>query len=558
MSVYQTHEVENQPPPLVDYNVYAADRCLRAAVQALGGADFEPQLHAFGAEIGSGAVIELGHLANRHPPELRTHDRYGHRINEVEFHPAWHALMTLGMAHQVHALPWNDARPGAHVARAALAFLMNQAENGVCCPLAMSFAAVPVLRRQPEVAALWEPRLRATAYDKRPIPAADKTAATIAMAMTEKQGGSDVRANTTRAVPEGTGGPGAAYRLTGHKWFFSAPMSDAFLTLAYTDEGLSCVLVPRWLPDGTRNRFTLQRLKDKLGNRSNASSEIEYHDTWGLLIGEPGRGVATIIDMVNHTRLDAAICSAALMRQALAQATHHAAHRSAFQKRLIDQPLMQNVLADLTVESEAATLLVMRVAQSFDAAARDKAARSFARIVTAVAKYWVCKRAPGFVFEALECQGGNAYIEESVMPRLYREAPLNSVWEGCGNVICLDILRAMAQDPATIDTYRAELERARDADPRLDRTIDDLGTLFANPAILEPRSRQLAETMALALQAALLLQYGRPAVAEAFCATRLDGAGGFAHGTLPEGHDLRAIIDGARPEISENPPIAAA
>ncbi len=544
-----THEVENQPPPLVDTNVYAADRCLREAVKREGAAWHGPALSEFGARVGSAEVIEWGHLANRYTPVLRSHDRFGHRIDEVEFHPAWHELMALGMAHQVHALPWNEPKAGSHVARAALAFLMNQAENGVCCPLAMSFAAVPVLRRQPEISAEWEPRLRATAYDKRALPAAEKTAANIGMAMTEKQGGSDVRANTTRALPLGKGGPGAEYRLIGHKWFCSAPMCDAFLTLAYSEGGLTCFLVPRWLPDGTRNRFLIQRLKDKLGNRSNASSEIEYRDTWALMVGEEGRGVPTIIDMVNSTRLDVAICAAALMRQSLAQASHHAAHRSAFQRRLIDQPLMQNVLADLAVESEAATTLVMRLARAFDQAAKDEAQRGFARIATAVAKYWLSKRVPDFVFEAMECQGGNGYVEDSIMPRLYREAPLNSIWEGCGNVICLDILRALQQEAGALDAYLAELEAARGGDRRLDKSIDALRADLGKPEALQAANRRLAERLALTLQGALLVRHGDSRVADAFCASRLDGERGLVYGTLPESPALREIVERARPEI---------
>jgi putative acyl-CoA dehydrogenase len=479
---FTTHDVENQAPPLVDFNLYETDRCLVEAVAREGAGWAGERLGEFGARAGSAEVIELGHLANRHVPVLKTHDRYGHRIDEVEFHPAWHELMALGMAAEIHALPWNDPRPGAHVARAALAFMMNQVESGVCCPLAMTLAAVPALRHQPEVAAEWEPRLRATGYDKRPIPAGDKTAATLGMAMTEKQGGSDVRANSTRAEPIGTGGPGGEYLLTGHKWFCSAPMCDAFLTLAYGPGGLSCFLAPRRLPDGSRNRIFLQRLKDKMGNRSNASAEIEFNRTWARMVGEEGRGVPTIIEMVNHTRLDVAICSAALMRQALAQASHHAAHRSAFQRRLIDQPLMQNVLADLAVESEAATVIVMRLARAFDEARKDQGQRAFARLANAVTKFWMSKRAPDFVFEAMECHGGNGYVEESILPRLYREAPVSSIWEGCGNVIALDILRAIRKEPETLDAYFAELAPATGADPRLDGAIGELRDLLGKPA----------------------------------------------------------------------------
>ncbi len=544
-----THDVENQAPPLVDFNLYETDRCLVEAVAREGAGWAGARLADFGARAGSAEVIELGHLANRHVPVLKTHDRFGHRIDEVEFHPAWHELMALGMAAEIHALPWNDPRPGAQVARAALAFMLNQVESGVCCPLAMTLASVPALRHQPEVAAEWEPRVRAAQYDRRPVPAEDKTAATIGMAMTEKQGGSDVRANSTRAEPIGAGGPGGEYLLTGHKWFCSAPMCDAFLTLAYGPGGLSCFLVPRRLPDGTRNRLSLQRLKDKLGNRSNASAEIEYDRTWARMVGVEGRGVPTIIEMVHHTRLDVSICSAALMRQALAQASHHAAHRSAFQRRLIDQPLMQNVLADLAVESEAATVLVMRVARAFDEGRKDEGQRAFARLANAVTKFWMSKRAPDFVFEAMECHGGNGYVEESILPRLYREAPVSSIWEGCGNVIALDILRAIRRDPDSLDAYFAELAPASGADRRLDVAIGEVRDLASRPAELEPRGRRLAERMALTLQGALLVRHGDPRIAEAFCHSRLDGDRGATYGTLPPDLPFHDMIDRARPRM---------
>lgn len=544
----RTHEVANQPPPLADFNLFETDRCLVEAARREGAGWAEARLRDQGATLGSAEVIDLGHQANRHGPLLRTHDRYGHRIDEVEFHPAWHRLMSIGMAAEQHALPWNQPKPGAHVARAALAFMMCQTESGVCCPLTMTFAAVPALRCQPELAAEWEPRLRATAYDQSRQPAAQKSAATMGMAMTEKQGGSDVRANTTRAEPAGAGGPGGEYLLTGHKWFCSAPMCDAFLSLAQGPGGLSCFLVPRWLPDGTQNRFFIQRLKDKLGNRANASGEIEYDGAWARMVGEEGRGVATIIEMVHHTRLDVAICSAALMRQALAQAVHHAAHRTAFQRRLIDQPLMQNVLADLTVESEAATLLVMRLARAFDEAAKDPAQRAFARLATAVAKFWVCKRAPDFVFEAMECHGGNGYVEESIMPRLYREAPLSSIWEGCGNVISLDILRALDHNPESFEAYFAELAPAAGIDKRLDAMIAKIRAMIRDRAVHEVNGRYLGECMALALQGALLLRHGDPGVAEAFCASRLAGERGATYGTLAADLPLGQIVERARPQ----------
>ena len=539
----ETHEVFNQAPPLVDYDLFRTDACLQEAAAREGAAWAQSRLEDFGALAGKAEVIELGRLANRYPPELNTHDRRGERIDEVAFHPAYHELMTLGMAHELHALPWNEPRSGAHVARAAMAFMLLQVECGVGCPLSMTLAAVPALRHQPEVAADWEPRLRATAYDRRVLPADRKTAATVGMAMTEKQGGSDVRANTTRAVPLGSGGPGGEYLLTGHKWFCSAPMCDAFLTLAQTEAGLSCFLVPRWLPDGVRNRFFIQRLKDKLGNRSNASSEIEYHDTWARMVGEEGRGVATIIEMVHHTRLDVALCSAALMRQAFAQAAHHAAHRSAFQRRLADQPLMRNVLADLAVDSEAATMSVLRLARAFDDGAQDPAQRAFARIATAVVKFWTAKRAPDFVFEAMECHGGNGYVEDSPLPRLYREAPLSSIWEGCGNVIALDLLRAIGRDKESAEAFLGELDLAKGADRCFDALLADLRALLAKPAELEPQARRLAEDMALALQGSLLLRHGDPDVAAAFCVSRLEPRRGRAYGALPADLPLSRIVE---------------
>jgi len=542
-----THEVENQPPPLVDTNLYETDRCLMDAV-ARGGADWhEDALRAFGALLGSERVIALGRDANRFAPILHTHDRFGHRIDEVEFHPAWHALMALAMEHQVHCLPWREERPGSHVARAALAFMLNQAESGVCCPMAMTFASLPALRHQPDVAAEWEPRITQAAYDPRYAPAAGKTAATIGMAMTEKQGGSDVRANATRAEPAGPGGPGAEYRLTGHKWFCSAPMSDAFLTLAYAKGGLSCFLVPRWRPDGSRNAILIQRLKDKLGNRSNASSEIEYHGATAMLIGEEGRGVATIIEMVHHTRLDAAVSAAGIMRQALAQAAFHARHRSAFQKRLVDQPLMRQVLADLALECEAATTLVMRLARAFDAGAGDPAARAFARIATAIAKYWVCKRAPGMFYEALECHGGSGYVEESIMPRLYREAPVNSIWEGCGNVMCLDILRALAKDPGSGAALAAELDSVKGADAALDRAAAAVKAALTGGSVTEADARRLAEQAALVLQGTILVRDGNPAVAEAFIQARLGASPSLAYGGLPPGIDPAPLLERISP-----------
>ncbi|HJW70408.1 MAG TPA: isovaleryl-CoA dehydrogenase [Candidatus Binatia bacterium] len=543
-----THEVLNQVPPLEGYDLFGSDRVLVDAVEREGGAWARERLVRLGVETG-GEAIAWGRLANVNPPILRTHDRFGHRIDEVEFHPAWHELLRLAVHHELHALPWREPRPGAHVARAALFFVLSQAEAGHGCPISMTYSAVPALRAQPELAAEWEPRIASNRYDARVRPATEKTGILVGMAMTEKQGGSDVRANTTRARALGRGGPGGEYEITGHKWFCSAPMCDAFLVLAQTERGLSCFLLPRWRPDGTRNAFRLQRLKDKLGNRSNASSEVEFDGAWARMVGEEGRGVPTIIEMVTHTRLDCVIGSSSGMRQAVAQATHHAAHRSAFGKRLVEQPLMQNVLADLCIESEAATITMMRLARAYDEGAGDEQQRRFARLATAVSKYWVCKRQPPLVAEALECLGGNGYVEESMLPRLYREAPLNSLWEGSGNVICLDVLRAMGRSPESVDAFFGEVALAAGADARHDAFVETLRRELTDFSALEHRARRLVERMALALQGSLLLRHGHPAVADAFCASRLAGDHGLAFGTLPAGVDCQTIIERARPAL---------
>jgi putative acyl-CoA dehydrogenase len=537
--------VINQVPPLEPYNVFEQDRPLVEALHREGGGWAEAQVSAVG-EIAGGEAVEWGRQANENPPKLRTHDRYGHRIDEVEFHPAWHKLMDVAVSHGLHSLPWTEERPGGHVARAAAFVTMGQAEGGHLCPISMTYSGVPALRAQPEIAAEWEPRLTSTTYDPRMRPAGEKTGALCGMAMTEKQGGSDVRANTTRAVALGAAGPGREYAITGHKWFCSAPMCDVFLVLAHTERGLSCFALPRFLPDGTRNQFHLQRLKDKLGNRSNASSEVEFHGAWARMVGEEGRGVPTIIEMVNHTRLDCVIGSAAGMRAALVQALHHTRHRSAFGKRLADHALMQNVLADLCVESEAATTAMMRLAQAYDddAPAEEQA---FARLATAVIKYWVCKRQPPTVVEALECLGGGGYVEESVMPRLFRESPLNGIWEGSGNVICLDVLRAMGREPESVEAFFREVDRSRGQDARLDAFVDATRAELGDFADIEPRARRIVERMALSLQGALLVRHGDPAVAQAFCASRLAGDHGRAFGTLPPGLDYRAIIERAWP-----------
>jgi putative acyl-CoA dehydrogenase len=541
-----THEVLNQPPPLEGHNVYGTDVALVEGIRREGAGWAEDRLERYGDVLGRPETIRLGVLANRFTPELRTHDRFGHRIDEVEFHPAWHELMSLAMANELHNLPWRQPGAGANVARSALNYLHCQVEAGSNCPITMTYASMPTLRFQSEIAEEWEPRVLGTAYDPRPVPASQKSAVTIGMAMTEKQGGSDVRANTTKAAAIDGGGPGGAYELTGHKWFCSAPMCDAFLTLAHTDKGLSCFLVPRWRPDGTRNAFHIQRLKDKLGNRSNASSEIEYSGTWCRMIGEEGRGVRTIIEMVHHTRLDCVGGSAGIMRQAVAQAIHHASHRAAFGKRLADQPLMQNVLADLALETEAATALMVRLARAYDEGPGSDDARAFARLATAVSKFWVCKRAPHLTYEAMECLGGNGYAEESSMPRLYREAPVNAIWEGSGNVICLDVLRAIAREPESLPALLSELNQARGANAAYDASLAKLETELRDPAEAESRARVLTESMALLLQASLLLRHAPSFVSDAFCASRL-GGGGLVFGTLPAGTRCKDIVERAAP-----------
>jgi len=539
-----THAVVNQPPPLEDTNLLACDLPLREGLEREGAGWAAERVDRYANRMGSAEVLALGRDANRHTPELTAFDRFGHRIDEVEFHPAWHALMGLAMEHAVHALPWREPRPGAHVARTAMHSILSQVEAGHGCPITMTFACVPALRAEKSVAEEWEPRVLSTRYDPRSVPAARKSAATIGMAMTEKQGGSDVRANTTRAHSLG----GDAYELVGHKWFCSAPMSDAFLTLAKIRENAppTCFLVPRWRPDGTRNPFPIQRLKDKLGNRSNASSEIEYRDTWARRVGPEDRGVRTIIDMVHHTRLDCVSGSTGLMRMALTQAVHHARHRSAFGRLLTEQPLMRNVLADLALEVEAATALMLRLARAYDHAGEDPAERAFARIATAVGKYWVCKRAPQTIGEAMECLGGNGYVEDAILARLYREAPVNAIWEGSGNVICLDVLRAIVREPDALPALRAEIALARGADRRLDAAIARLDAALADPTDAEARARRLVEQLALALQASLLVRHAPAPVADAFCAARL-GDGGLLFGTLPRGVDPGALLTRALP-----------
>ena len=539
-----THEVTNQASALENLNLFEADAVLSDALGREGGDWARERVSEVGAFAGSARAQRWGREANENEPRLRTHDRFGHRIDEVEFHPAWHELLGAGVRFGLHSLPWAESQPGAHVARAAMFICFGQAEAGVGCPLSMTYSVVPALRVQPELAAEWEPRFTSTRYDGEHLrPAPDKAGALAGMGMTEKQGGSDVRANTTVATPLNGGGPGAEYELTGHKWFMSAPMCDAFLVLAQAPGGLSCFLLPRFTDDGERNRIHLQRLKDKLGNRSNASSEVEFRSAWARMVGEEGRGVRTIIEMVNHTRLDCALGGAAGMRAGVAHAIHHCSERAAFGATLVDQPLMQNVLADLAIESEAATVSAMRLARAYDeSAAGDEHSTELRRLANAVLKYWITKRAPVHAAEALECFGGNGYVEESGMPRLYRESPLNSIWEGSGNVQCLDVLRGMAKNPAALEAFFIEVAEAAGADERLDAATSELRSELSDLDAIESRARRVVEWMALVLQGSLLVRFGDEAVADAFCASRLGGDSGRAFGTLPPGVDFERIV----------------
>ncbi|ABW15771.1 acyl-CoA dehydrogenase domain protein [Parafrankia sp. EAN1pec] len=556
-----THRVTNQPPPLVGHDV-AEDPALLEALAREGAAGHADDLHRLGRLAGTAEAQRWGDEANRCPPVLRTHDRYGNRVDEVDFHPAWHELLRVAVGAGLAGAPWAADRPGAHVARAAGFLVWGQVEQGHLCPVSMTYAVTPALRAAPDLAAAYLPGLTSTVYDPGLRPPLSKRGLLAGMGMTEKQGGSDVRANETIAVPAGDG----SYLLRGHKWFTSAPMNDVFLVLAQAPGGLSCLLVPRVLPDGGRNPFLIQRLKDKLGNRSNASAEPEFDRTLGHLVGTEGRGVRAIIEMVALTRLDSAVGAASGMRAALVAAAHHTRHRSAFGSLLIDKPLMRNVLADLAVESEAAVALVMRVAGAVDRAEHgDEGERAFRRLATGLAKYWVCKRQPAMVAEALECLGGNGYVEESGLPRLYREAPLNGIWEGSGNVNALDVVRALGREPASLAAYGAEVDAAAGGDPRLDTAwrrlraeLDDLLTGTGGGAagtsraagsggvggapVIELVARRLVERMALVLQGSLLVRHAPAAVSDAFCAARLGGDAGLAFGTLPPGLDLEGIL----------------
>ena len=515
----KSHEVVNQPPPLVDYNPYLGDDALRHAV-GLGKADWaEAALTEYGALTGSEEAIRLGFEANEFRPVFHSHDPQGRRVDRVAYHPAYHRLMEMAIERGIHSLPWTEHRPGAHVARGAMQYLQHQVDSGHGCPTTMTFASVPTLRVQPELARAWEPGVTARVYDPRDVPMAEKSGLTLGMAMTEKQGGSDVRANSTAAEPAGNGGPGEEYRVTGHKFFVSAPMSDGFVILAQTPAGLSCFLLPRWRPDGTRNPFELQRLKNKMGNASNASAEMELFGASAWLIGAPGRGVANIIRMVALTRFDCMVGSAALMRQATVQALHHCRHRTAFGRLLAEQPVMQGVLLDLVVESAGALALAMRAARALDAGEDG-----VVRILTPIGKYWICKRTPTVTAEAMECIGGSGFMEDRVLARLYREAPVNAIWEGSGNVQCLDVLRAFAREPGTVETVVTELRAGASLNPALARELESIESVLTRPGPeLERAARGWVERLAIALQASTLLRFGDALTAEAFCRLRLPG-----------------------------------
>ena len=543
----RTHAVENQPPPLEFVNAFESDTVLREAVAREGGGWADENLTALGSKVFEPDWIEKANLANRFVPELRRFNRFGQRVDTVEFHPAWHDLMALAYKHEVHALPWRANRAGGHVARAAAEMLYSQLECGVLCPVDITYGIVPMLRKHSDIAGNWEPLMLSTEYDPRPIPHWEKKGISIAFTSTEKQGGSDIRRNSTLAAPTGQRGPGNEYVLTGHKWFCSAAGADIIFVVAQTENGPGCFLVPRWLPDGTRNPISLERLKDKLGNKSNASTELELEGTHGWLIGDEGRGIPTVMEFMLHTRFGCAMIPAGMMRLSLTQAIHHTRHRTAFQRKLIDQPLMRSVLADLALESEAATTLMMRIARAFDQSSSDERERAFGRISVAVAKYWLNKRVVPFVHECLETLGGAGYIEESVMPRVYREAPIHGIWEGPGNVISLDIIRAFRKEPLAGEVFFAELEEVRGQDTRLDAAIDECRKLVHDDRMPEGQGRYLAEKMALAIQAATLIRYAPSAVSDAFCMTRLGNAGGRAYGTLPSSVDVDAILMRALP-----------
>ncbi len=531
-----THEVFNQTPPLVDYNLFSTDVALAEGVRREGAEWSVAQLNLTGAELGTSESFEYGRLANLNPPVLHTHDARGVRVDRIEFHPAWHALMRSIVARGFHGAPWEAPRSGAHVARAAGYLMQAQVESGSLCPTTMTYGSIAALRRDELLSQSWVPTLLSREYDERDLPLSQKRGGLIGMGMTEKQGGSDVRANTTRAVQQADG----SYRITGHKWFFSAPQCDAHLVLAQTEQGLSCLFVPRFEPDGSKNGVQIQRLKDKVGNRSNASSEVEFRSAWGRMLGEPGRGIQTILEMGTYTRLDCVIGTAGMMRQALVQALHHTRHRYTFGRPLIDQPLMRAVLADLAVESEAATALALRLARAFDAE-HDEQEAAIRRVLTSAAKFWVCKRGPEMAAEAMEVLGGNGYVEETILGRIYREMPVNSIWEGSGNVMCLDVLRAFSKSPHSREVIMHELHAASGLHSDYDAALAELESWLVPGVSGEAMARRLTERIATLAQGSLLLQSSRTAVVDAFCQTRLAGRGGAVFGTLPAGIELDRI-----------------
>lgn len=547
--ISETHEVFNQPPALENYNLYEQDQALVDAVQREGGSWGEDKLTALGGILGKDEWLERGFQANKVLPEFHSHDRFGNRQDKVEFHPAYHDLMGLATEHRIQALPWVDPQAGSHVVRMGLNYMYNQVEAGSACPLTMTFACVPAIQKTASIADQWLPKILAPQYDPANKPIWEKQSATIGMAMTEKQGGTDVRANTSYAYATGDKeGPGEEYEIVGHKWFCSAPMCDAFLTLAQTESGLSCFLLPRWRPDGSRNEFYIQRLKNKMGNKSNASSEVEFRGAFAWMLGEEGRGVATIIEMVALTRYDCMIGSSSLMRQAVAQVTHHIAHREVMGNRLIDQPLMQNVAADLCLEAEGALAMTARMARSLDNQDKEQE-QLLTRLATATGKYWICKRATHHVGEAQECLGGVGYVEESIMPRLYREAPVNSIWEGSGNVQCLDVLRAMSKTPAVVDVYLNELETARGGHALYDAYLNDIKQTMSKLDDFQYQGRFVVEKLAKAMQAAQLIKTDNTMISDAFCAARLDDIRGLSFGNLPQGIDCKAIIERHQPKL---------
>lgn len=541
-----THEVMNQTPPLVDYNTYEGDTALKEAVVREGAAWAIPQISAHGARTGSAEMIEWGYQANEFKPQFYSHDRLGNRVDLVKYHDGYHKLMASGLESGVHALAWTDPKSGSHVARAALGMLQGQVDAGHGCPLTMTFASVPAIKTTPALAAEWLPKILAHGYDPRNVPHMEKQAVTIGMGMTEKQGGSDVRANTTCAYPLGKEGSGEAYELIGHKWFTSAPMCDAFLMLAQSNGGLSCFLVPRWKTDGTKNPIQVQRLKNKMGNVSNASSEIELRGALGWMLGEEGRGVSTIIEMVSMTRFDCMMGSTASMRHGVAQAIHHANHRRAFGSKLIDQPAMQNVLADLQLEVEGAVAMTMRMARALDHAENEHE-KQLLRLGLPAGKYWICKRNPNHAYEAMECIGGNGVMDDFIMARLYRDAPINAIWEGSGNVQALDMLRAMAKTPAAVHAWFAELNKSKGAHPLLDQAVQSLQGEFMDLDDMQYRARHIVEKMSLTMQSGLLVQAGNHTVSDAFIQSRLGAHGAHNYGSLPRSVDCKHLIDRGNP-----------